>query len=120
MALKAIPSTSETLWQNLVNWRFMALLCVVLLPFEMVFSAVRNQIGPIGYLFHPAFGAAIGCWILRREKGIPVGLHICLGIYGAGLVFSGLINGSAAFHVASVVLLGPVFLASVRRPVTSS
>lgn len=99
--------------------RWLILICVAAIPFEILISVARHQlalrIGPLGYLLHPAFGIAIGCLILQPRLHIRESKWFLalLAIYATGIAISGAINGSLPFYVLSALALGPLFMALV-------
>lgn len=98
--------------------RWLTLLCVAALPFEIVLSAVRNQlvlkVGLAGYLFHPAVGAIAGLLWFRGRTNSPAVLTWSLVLYGSGLIVSGVVNGSSPFYIGSVMILGPFLMVAVQ------
>jgi hypothetical protein len=103
---------------DMVRSRALILLCVALLPFELLVSVARQKlvlaIGPVGFLFHPASGFVLG-YLLFMPMRFKTNLFLmgALALYAAGIVVSGLVTGSPAFYVISTVLLGPAFISFV-------
>jgi hypothetical protein len=85
----------------------------------MVISVVRHQlallIGPVGYLFHPAFGFFIGVFVARLplQYGRTSWFNACLILYALGLTASGIFTSSEWFYILSTVLLGPALMGFV-------